>query len=107
MSISCSDNHLTANDEFNVVEPILPTNYHISYNSIEANRQEVCNFLQFCKKMYVVNIYIIYLQDLHSLRNGSLDYSQADEPTYRVCVEESKNLGKILWPLYRVAHIEM
>ena len=43
--------------------------------------------------MLLLNIYTIYLQDLHSLRNGSLDYSQADEPTYRVCVEESKNLG--------------
>ena len=30
-----------ANDESNVIEPILPTNYHIAYQSIEANRQEV------------------------------------------------------------------
>ena len=30
-----------ANDESNVIEPILPTNYHIAYQSIEANRPEV------------------------------------------------------------------
>ena len=79
--------------------------YHIIPLKLTDKRYAI--FLQFCKKMYVVNIYIIYLQDLHSLRNGSLDYSQADEPTYRVCVEETKNLGKFLWPLYRVSHIEM
>ena len=61
MSISCSDNHLIiANDEFNVVEPILPTNYHISYNSIEANRQEVCNsFCNFAQKN--VCCYLIFI----------------------------------------------
>ena len=36
---------------------------------------------------------MLILQDYHSLRNGSLDYSQADEPTYRVCVEPSNHLG--------------
>ena len=33
------------------------------------------------------------IQDLHSLRNGSLDYSSLDDPTYRVCVEETKKQG--------------
>ena len=33
------------------------------------------------------------LQDLHSLRNGSLDYTSLDDPTYRVCVEETKKQG--------------
>ncbi len=32
---------IIANDESNVIEPILPTNYHIAYQSIEANRKEV------------------------------------------------------------------
>ena len=36
----------------------------------------------------------IIIQDLHSLRNGSLDYSSLDvDPTYRVCVEETKKQG--------------
>ena len=34
----------------------------------------------------------IIIQDLHSLRNGSLDYASMD-PTYRVCVEETKKQG--------------
>ena len=32
---------IIANDESDVIEPILGTNYHIAYQSIEANRQEV------------------------------------------------------------------
>ena len=36
------------------------------------------------------------IQDLHSLRNGSLDYTSLDDPTYRVCVEETKKQGMVL-----------
>ena len=33
------------------------------------------------------------MQDLHSLRSGSLDYSSLDDPMFRVCVEESNKHG--------------
>ena len=38
---------IIANDESNVIEPILPTNYHIAYQSVEANRKEVNILLSF------------------------------------------------------------
>ena len=39
---------------------------------------------------------VLILQDFNSLKNGSLDYSHADDPTYRVCVEETKNTGNYI-----------
>ena len=52
-----------ANDESNVIEPILPTNYHIAYQSIEANRQEV-------NKENIFNVQINYY--LIQVMNDSL-----------------------------------
>ena len=37
---------LQANDNFDVLEPLLPTNVYVSYQSVEVNRLEVVNSLE-------------------------------------------------------------
>ena len=68
------------------LEPLNPDACLFCFNNMETYRSEVIH-------SYSKIFFKRFLWEYESLNNGSAQYAQLDNPTYRVCIESSKNAG--------------